>query len=407
MSDSREYRKAGSSTKPTQLARLSKSDNSSVRAQVANNPYTHPDTLRALVHGRYELYVEVAKNPATPMDVLVYMIEYPKVFKLRNEPKWRSTSAGWKEIALRHHLTQEVYDAFSQISIESAADLAANIRGRCTNGTNRHNPQVEGISPRLLFMLASMKDTRKLVLPNRSERWPSIGELLAGYHFLDERTMVVLAQNGDQPTQAELINAQGKSLPRSVALALAESDHTTILDWLRKGSVLTESEKSRVSERLEARPDWMALEAERADAEDKLRIAQEAEHAEKLKRQKIVDASGKVIQEAALDSDVFDSPVEEVFWEAYRKSLPSSLDGLVAQHVLGRFRLDFAIPKKKIGIEIDGFRYHASQEAIMKDRQRQRAVEQQGWRIVRFAAKEVFNDPKGCVKQAADWVQDL
>ena len=252
-----------------------------------------------------------------------------------------------------------------------------------------------------------MKDTRKLVLPNRSERWPSIGELLAGYHFLDERTMVVLAQNGDQPTQAELINAQGKSLPRSVALALAESDHTTILDWLRKGSVLTESEKSRVSERLEARPDWMALEAERADAEDKLRIAQEAEHAEKLKRQKIVDASGKVIQEAALDSEVFDSRVEEVFWEAYRKLLPSTLSGLVAQHKFGHYRLDFAISKKKIGIELDGFEYHSSQDAIIKDRQRQRELEQQGWRITRFAAKEVFADPMGCVKQAARWAGSL
>mgnify|MGYP002638705704 CR=1 FL=1 len=104
---------------------------------------------------------------------------------------------------------------------------------------------------------------------------------------------------------------------------------------------------------------------------------------------------------------VFDSPVEEVFWEAYRKSSPSSLGGLVAQHVLGRFRLDFAIPEKKIGIELDGFEYHSSQDSIIKDRQRQREIEEQGWRIVRFAAKEVFDDPEGCVKQAALWVQSL
>ena len=102
---------------------------------------------------------------------------------------------------------------------------------------------------------------------------------------------------------------------------------------------------------------------------------------------------------------MFDAPVEEVFWEAYRKSLPSALSGLVAQHEFGHYRLDFAIPKRKIGIELDGCRYHSPQEAIIKDRQRQRELEQQGWRIVRFAAKEVFDDPKGCVKQAARWAE--
>ena len=106
----------------------------------------------------------------------------------------------------------------------------------------------------------------------------------------------------------------------------------------------------------------------------------------------------------ASQQKAFDSPVEEMFWDAYQKLNPKSLLGLVIQHSVGKYRLDFAIPSKKIGIEIDGREFHSSQKQFVNDRERQRNLEQKGWRITHFAAKQVMNDPEGCVRKAGKWV---
>ncbi len=100
----------------------------------------------------------------------------------------------------------------------------------------------------------------------------------------------------------------------------------------------------------------------------------------------------------------FDSPVEETFWDAYQKLNPKSLTGLVTQHSVGKYRLDFAIPSKKIGIEIDGREFHSDQRQFVNDRERQRNLEQKGWRITHFAAVQVIDDPEGCVRKAIKWV---
>lgn len=101
------------------------------------------------------------------------------------------------------------------------------------------------------------------------------------------------------------------------------------------------------------------------------------------------------------------SPIEKSFWGAHlRVSLPA-LTGLVPQHPVGRYFIDFALPDRKIGIELDGFATHSSTTDITKDRQRQRAIESQGWRIIRFGGQEVHRDPVACVKQAAELAERL
>lgn len=96
-----------------------------------------------------------------------------------------------------------------------------------------------------------------------------------------------------------------------------------------------------------------------------------------------------------------DSPIEAAFWqENCRLNLPS-LQGLVTQHNVGRYRLDFAIPERKFGIELDGYAYHSDKESFVKDRARQRDLEAQGWRIIRFAGSEITRDVTRCVEQAA------
>jgi very-short-patch-repair endonuclease len=103
----------------------------------------------------------------------------------------------------------------------------------------------------------------------------------------------------------------------------------------------------------------------------------------------------------------FDSQVELDFWKGYRRMRPWELRGMLPQHDTGKYRIDFAIHRRKFGIEIDGLRYHDGQDAFMRDRRRQRDLEMDGWRITRFAAKEIMNDVDACIREAAEQAREL
>lgn len=95
------------------------------------------------------------------------------------------------------------------------------------------------------------------------------------------------------------------------------------------------------------------------------------------------------------------SPIERMFWSAYQRTRPRALRGLVQQYQVGRYRIDFALPKLKIGIELDGYQSHSSTISIAHDRARQRDLEAQGWYIIRFGGLEVHQNADYCVRQAA------
>lgn len=98
-----------------------------------------------------------------------------------------------------------------------------------------------------------------------------------------------------------------------------------------------------------------------------------------------------------------ESPIEAAFWRAYIEGQPRELTGLKPQHEVfdGRYRLDFALPDKKIGIELDGYAWHSDRKTFTKDRARQRELELDGWRLIRFSGSEINASPEGCVRQAA------
>ena len=98
------------------------------------------------------------------------------------------------------------------------------------------------------------------------------------------------------------------------------------------------------------------------------------------------------------------SPIERQFWTAYLALDPPELAGLVPEHEVfdGRRRIDFAIPARMIGIELDGHATHSSPAQIADDRQRQRMLEAAGWHVIRFGGAEVYRDAARCVREAAD-----
>lgn len=56
-------------------------------------------------------------------------------------------------------------------------------------------------------------------------------------------------------------------------------------------------------------------------------------------------------------------------------------------------RVDFAWPQARLVVEIDGFTWHSSQEALQNDHARQNRLELDGWTVLRYTAKDVRDDP--------------
>lgn len=101
----------------------------------------------------------------------------------------------------------------------------------------------------------------------------------------------------------------------------------------------------------------------------------------------------------------FDSPIEEAFWEQYAllTDYCPPLD-LVPQYPIGKYRVDFAHERSKTAIELDGHATHSSPDAIAYDRKRQRYIESQGWHVIRFGGKEVYNDASIVAKEVYDFL---
>ena len=54
---------------------------------------------------------------------------------------------------------------------------------------------------------------------------------------------------------------------------------------------------------------------------------------------------------------------------------------------------DIAFDPLKLIIEIDGYTYHGDERAFSRDRRRDEELAVRGWQVVRFTAKDVFDDP--------------
>jgi very-short-patch-repair endonuclease len=106
----------------------------------------------------------------------------------------------------------------------------------------------------------------------------------------------------------------------------------------------------------------------------------------------------------------FDSEVERLFWEAH-ESLGRPIPDLDNQWDIKangkQYRLDFYSPARRAAIEVDGLAHHNGQASFISDRNRQRDLEIEGVRFLRFAAKEVMVDAQACVRQAAAWSEQL
>ena len=87
---------------------------------------------------------------------------------------------------------------------------------------------------------------------------------------------------------------------------------------------------------------------------------------------------------------------ERVLWRALRgMALPGKVR---RQHPIGRHIADFAVPSRKLVIEIDGGQ-HASTAA--RDAARSRMLQARGWRVIRFWNSDVTSNLSGVLETIA------
>lgn len=103
------------------------------------------------------------------------------------------------------------------------------------------------------------------------------------------------------------------------------------------------------------------------------------------------------------------SDIQRTEWYPYEspweKTLAEALEarqlGVIAQHKVGKRRLDLALMDDvaKLDIEVDGAAYHKDEEGVrlQSDYWREVELQQFGWATLRFCVYELQNDLEGCV----------
>lgn len=90
-----------------------------------------------------------------------------------------------------------------------------------------------------------------------------------------------------------------------------------------------------------------------------------------------------------------ESEPETLFLKAAYPVLPQ----IIPQFHVNNYRADFALPSRGLLIEIDSRTHHDDTKAFYRDRQRDRQLAGCGWRVLRFAAREVYEDAGACVAE--------
>ena len=81
---------------------------------------------------------------------------------------------------------------------------------------------------------------------------------------------------------------------------------------------------------------------------------------------------------------------------------PDAQKEIEAQHMIDYYDMpvtlpDFAFPYLRIAIYCDGYEYHWERDPFQKDRQQARALQLQGWLVLRFAGAEILSDTDAVV----------
>lgn len=95
---------------------------------------------------------------------------------------------------------------------------------------------------------------------------------------------------------------------------------------------------------------------------------------------------------------MYHTRVEKTQSELERTFLKDAITvGLIleSQYKIGPIHADFAIPSKKIAIEIDSKQWHSTPEAHEKDKERDDIYHSHGWSVLRILGSGVMREGEG------------
>ncbi len=85
--------------------------------------------------------------------------------------------------------------------------------------------------------------------------------------------------------------------------------------------------------------------------------------------------------------------VEAKLWQALRAKRFEATK-FRRQHPIGGFVADFACPAARLIVELDGFQ-HGEEAGFAHDVRRTAALEEQGWRVLRFWNRQINEELEG------------
>lgn len=110
---------------------------------------------------------------------------------------------------------------------------------------------------------------------------------------------------------------------------------------------------------------------------------------------------GPVAKEMVARDEQSDSAFERWVRSAFRQAaLPSPFPEPYPVTANGRViaRIDIAWPRWKVGVECDGYRYHAERRQLDRDTERQNRLVAAGWTIIRLTWSQMRHDSAGAVR---------
>lgn len=93
---------------------------------------------------------------------------------------------------------------------------------------------------------------------------------------------------------------------------------------------------------------------------------------------------------------------EKLLWSKVRRKQMKGYQ-FYRQRIIGDYIVDFYCPKANLIIELDGGQ-HYTEEGMKKDKSRDVYIKQEGYRVLRFSDKEVFENLHGIMERIYEYL---
>ncbi|MGQ0777944.1 MAG: endonuclease domain-containing protein [Pseudonocardiales bacterium] len=77
----------------------------------------------------------------------------------------------------------------------------------------------------------------------------------------------------------------------------------------------------------------------------------------------------------------------------------AGITGWELNYPLGNYLIDVAFPAQRVAIEVDGWAWHMTPDRFIRDRQRQNAIVNLGWTVLRFTWHDLSERPEAVINE--------